>query len=99
MRLKNKIAVITGAGSGMGRAMAELFATEGAKVVCADVSGNEKEVAASIGGAACAVHADVSREEDVRNMIEVAEKTMQVSAAAWRRYTSRRQKAGTGFTR
>jgi NAD(P)-dependent dehydrogenase (short-subunit alcohol dehydrogenase family) len=37
MRLANKTAVITGAGSGMGKAMAELFAAEGAKVVCADI--------------------------------------------------------------
>lgn len=37
MRLIEKVAVITGAGSGMGRAMATLFATEGAKVVAADV--------------------------------------------------------------
>ncbi|MDZ4235207.1 MAG: SDR family NAD(P)-dependent oxidoreductase, partial [Dietzia sp.] len=36
MRLEGKVAVITGAGSGMGRAMAELFASEGAKIVAAD---------------------------------------------------------------
>jgi NAD(P)-dependent dehydrogenase (short-subunit alcohol dehydrogenase family) len=74
MRLENKIAVITGAGSGMGKAMAEMFAAEGAKVVCADISGKEEEVTASIGASARAVHADVAREADVRNMIEVAEK-------------------------
>ncbi len=45
MRLKNKVTVITGAGSGMGRAMAEMFAAEGAKVVCADISGKQDEVA------------------------------------------------------
>ena len=39
MRLADKVAVITGAGSGMGKAMAELFAAEGARVVCADISG------------------------------------------------------------
>jgi NAD(P)-dependent dehydrogenase (short-subunit alcohol dehydrogenase family) len=74
MRLANKIAVITGAGSGMGKAMAELFAAEGAKVLCADNSGKQDEVAASIGKSACATHADVACEADVRNMIEVAEK-------------------------
>ncbi len=73
MRLKNKVAVITGAGSGMGRAMAEMFAAEGAKVVCADISGNQDTVAAAIGTAAAAVRADVASEADIRNMISVAE--------------------------
>src|ERR1700734_2633096 len=75
MRSKNKIAVITGAGSGMGKAMAEMFAAEGAKVICADVSGKQEEVAASIGDAARAVHADVALEADVQNMIAAAEET------------------------
>ena len=44
--LTGKVAVVTGAGSGMGRASALLFAEEGAKVVCADVSGNEESAAA-----------------------------------------------------
>ena len=74
MRLANKIAVITGAGSGMGKAMAELFAAEGAKVVCADISGKEEEVAKSIGKDAIAVHTNVAVEADVQNMISTAEK-------------------------
>ncbi len=41
MRLEKKVAVITGAGSGMGSAMAKLFASEGAKVICADISGKQ----------------------------------------------------------
>jgi NAD(P)-dependent dehydrogenase (short-subunit alcohol dehydrogenase family) len=73
MRLKDKVAVITGAGSGMGKAMAEMFAAEGAKVVCADISGKQDEVAASIGSAAVAVHADVANETDIKNMIATAE--------------------------
>lgn len=73
MRLKSKVAVITGAGSGMGRAMAQMFAAEGARVVCADISGKQEEVAAGIGKAAAAVHADVASESDVRNMIAAAE--------------------------
>ena len=73
MRLQGKVAVITGAGSGMGKAMAKLFAAEGAKVVCADISGNQNAVAADIGAAAVAVHTDVSQEDDVRNMIATAE--------------------------
>jgi NAD(P)-dependent dehydrogenase (short-subunit alcohol dehydrogenase family) len=73
MRLKNKIAVITGAGSGMGRATAKLFAAEGAKLVCADISGQQDVTAADIGDAAVAVHCDVSNEEQVQNMIGTAE--------------------------
>jgi NAD(P)-dependent dehydrogenase (short-subunit alcohol dehydrogenase family) len=73
MRLANKIAVITGAGSGMGKAMAELFSSEGAKVVLADISGKQDEVAKAIGEAAVPVHCDVSKEDDVQNMIRAAE--------------------------
>jgi len=83
-RLENKIAVITGAGSGMGKAMAEIFSAEGAKVVLADISGKQDDVAAAINAAAgggganerCAVpvHCDVSNEEQVRNMIATAER-------------------------
>ena len=72
-RLANKVAVITGAGSGMGKAMAEMFSAEGAKVVCTDISGKEKEVAAAIGAAALPLHVDVAKEEDIRNMIAFAE--------------------------
>ena len=72
MRLASKVAVVTGAGSGMGRAIAELFAAEGARVVCADISGKQNDVAAGIGSAALAVHADVADEADVRHMIAIA---------------------------
>jgi NAD(P)-dependent dehydrogenase (short-subunit alcohol dehydrogenase family) len=71
-KLDGKVAIVTGAGSGMGRASAVLFAQEGARVVCADVSGQEKAVAAEIGQAAIAVHADVSQADDVKNMISAA---------------------------
>jgi NAD(P)-dependent dehydrogenase (short-subunit alcohol dehydrogenase family) len=73
-RLQGKVAVITGAGSGMGRAMAELFVREGAKVVCADLSGKQEEVAASLGDAAVAVRADVTEEAAVQEMIATAER-------------------------
>jgi NAD(P)-dependent dehydrogenase (short-subunit alcohol dehydrogenase family) len=73
MRLENKVAVITGAGSGMGRAMAKLFAAEGAKVICADISGRQDEVAAAIGATAMPIHADVANESDVKRMIAAAE--------------------------
>jgi len=75
MRLADKIAVITGGGAGMGRAMGELFVSEGARVVLADISGRQDEVAAAIGDAALAVHCDVTREEDVQHMIAAAEDT------------------------
>jgi NAD(P)-dependent dehydrogenase (short-subunit alcohol dehydrogenase family) len=73
MRLAGKIAVITGAGSGMGKAMALMFSKEGAKVVLADISGKQNDVAAAIGDAAVPVHCDVSQEADVQAMIATAE--------------------------
>ncbi|MEZ5742276.1 MAG: SDR family oxidoreductase [Sphingomonadaceae bacterium] len=82
-RLQDKIAVITGGGSGMGRAMAQRFTEEGAKVVLADISGAQDEVAAALNAKASAagnnakvaigVHADVSSEDDVKAMIAAAE--------------------------
>lgn len=49
-RLEGKIALVTGAGSGIGEAIATKFATEGATVVVADLSGKQEDVAARIGG-------------------------------------------------
>jgi 3-oxoacyl-[acyl-carrier protein] reductase len=73
LRLKNKIAVITGAASGFGEGMAKRFAEEGAKVIVADLNlvGAER-VAGEIGSAATPVAADVSRREDVEAMIRAA---------------------------
>ena len=51
--LDGKVAVITGAGSGMGKASAHIFVREGAQVVVSDVSGAEKDTAAELGDAAC----------------------------------------------
>ncbi len=73
--LDNKVAVITGAASGMGKAAAVLFAREGAKVVVADVSGEEEAAAAEIreaGREAIAAHVDVSIESDIQSMIDAA---------------------------
>lgn len=78
MRLKDKVAVVTGAASGMGKAIAELYAKEGAKVVLADYNfdGAEK-VAADIranSGTALAVKANIAELTDIENMIETAVK-------------------------
>lgn len=71
-RIEGKVAIITGAGSGIGRATAIRFAAEGAKVIVTDITGAEDETATSIGADAVAVHGDVSISSDVRSMIEVA---------------------------
>jgi NAD(P)-dependent dehydrogenase (short-subunit alcohol dehydrogenase family) len=72
-RLAGKVAVVTGAGSGIGRATALLFAREGALLVCADRSGEQHTVAEEIGDTAVPVAADVSDADDVRRMIATAE--------------------------
>jgi NAD(P)-dependent dehydrogenase (short-subunit alcohol dehydrogenase family) len=72
MRLDGKVAIVTGAGSGIGAATARLFAREGARVVCADVSGEQEAVAAAIGEAAVGVKVDVGDEDDVQRMIAQA---------------------------
>lgn len=75
-RLEGKRAVITGAASGMGRATAELFAREGARVALLDMQeGPLAELADAIGakgGEALALRADVTREDDVRDAVDRA---------------------------
>jgi meso-butanediol dehydrogenase / (S,S)-butanediol dehydrogenase / diacetyl reductase len=76
MRLASKIAVITGAGSGIGHATAKLFADEGAIVVVADKNETDaRKVASEIGERASAVVVDVSQAEQVRAMIEGTART------------------------
>jgi NAD(P)-dependent dehydrogenase (short-subunit alcohol dehydrogenase family) len=70
--LDGKIAVITGAGSGMARASARIFVREGAKVLAADVSGREKETAEELGDAVVPFHCDVTQESDVEAMFAAA---------------------------
>src|SRR5260370_38381212 len=74
MRMKNKVAIITGAGSGIGQATALLFSEEGARVVVADIDsvGGEKTVAAirEAKGTALFVEVDISKEESAKKVTE-----------------------------
>lgn len=79
MRLENKVALITGAGSGIGRETAVLFASHGASVVCVDI--NDAAGAETVGmieaagGHASYIHADVSKADDCAAMVDHAETT------------------------
>jgi NAD(P)-dependent dehydrogenase (short-subunit alcohol dehydrogenase family) len=78
-RLQGKIAIVTGAGSGIGRASAKLFAAEGAKVLAADVTDAVEETAHEIkaaGGTALAVKADAGSEPAVIALVERASKEL-----------------------
>lgn len=70
--LDGKVAVITGAGSGMGRASAAVFVREGARVVVGDISGAEQDTARDLGEAARAVHCDVTQESEVAALVQTA---------------------------
>jgi NAD(P)-dependent dehydrogenase (short-subunit alcohol dehydrogenase family) len=70
--LEGKVAVITGAGSGMGLASARLFHAEGAKVVLTDISGKEQQVAAELGSNAVALTGDISNSKHVAAVMDLA---------------------------
>ena len=70
--LDGKVAVITGAGSGMGRAAAKVFAREGAQILAADVTGNQDETAAELGDGVVPCQCDVSVEGEVEAMFAAA---------------------------
>jgi NAD(P)-dependent dehydrogenase (short-subunit alcohol dehydrogenase family) len=79
MRLTDKVALITGAGSGIGRETALLFAGEGASIVVVDVNdaGGQETIrlVEAQGGQATCVHADISKAADCDTMVRVAEET------------------------
>jgi NAD(P)-dependent dehydrogenase (short-subunit alcohol dehydrogenase family) len=78
MRLTGKVALITGAGMGMGREASILFAEEGARVVVCDINGHAANETVTLvektGGQAVAAVGDVASEDDVRKMVETGVK-------------------------
>ena len=94
MRLKDKVALITGAASGIGKSTSVLFGQGGAKVMCVDINGEGAErVARQIsdtGGEAASLTVDVAQEEDVQRMVrETVER--------WGRLDILYNNAGIGF--
>ena len=73
MRLKDKTAIVTGAGSGFGKGIAMRFAKEGARVGVVDINAEAaREVASQIGNSVFAMEADVSIDGDVSRMVQEA---------------------------
>ena len=105
-RLEGKSVVITGAGSGIGRAASVLFSREGAKLIIVDRAEGVKETAKLVsdaGGTVEAVMADAGSESDVKAFIDKAVRNtagsmrsgpMPASAAGWCRWPSRPSTTG-----
>ena len=72
MLLEGKTAIITGAGRGLGKAMARVFAREGAQVLAVDFSGAQDATAAEIGPAVIPFHADIGNEQEIAAMFAFA---------------------------
>jgi NAD(P)-dependent dehydrogenase (short-subunit alcohol dehydrogenase family) len=70
--LEGKVAVITGAGSGMARATTQVFVREGARVLAADITGREEETAKALGDAVVPFRCDVTDEAQVEAMFKAA---------------------------
>src|SRR5579871_5508018 len=66
--LAGKAVIITGAASGIGKACAQIFVREGAKILAVDFSGAQNALAAELGAAAIPFHADVSQEDQIEAM-------------------------------
>ena len=106
MLLANTVSVVTGGGSGIGRATAALFAREGSRVVVADLYGERAESVAKeiddAGGTAMAVEADVATPEGVAHIFARAEEAsvqfscayeLQAADGSWARHTAILQEA------
>ena len=70
MKLKDRVAIVTGGAQGIGRAIADKFSEEGATVVIADVNGTGAQAAATVIPGALGLQVDVSNQNDVGRMVE-----------------------------
>jgi NAD(P)-dependent dehydrogenase (short-subunit alcohol dehydrogenase family) len=94
MKLKDKVSIVTGAASGIGKATAVNFAREGAAVMCADVNTEGAEAVArqiaDTGGQASSIKCNVAKEEDIKEMVGQ-------TVARWGRLDVLYNNAGIGF--